>query len=183
MDNNVELLEKISMYVVGLFDQYQGNDLLYHNLEHTKSVVKRSLEIAANYTFNESELFIITAGAWFHDTGNLVGGVNLHEDRSITIMRNFLEQEQLPENIINKIEGCICATKLPQHPRSLLEKIVCDADTYNLGTKDFLKTDKLLKKEYELRNIAINRWEEKTLKLLLRHKYFTPYCQTLLNSV
>ena len=29
--------------------------------------------------------------------------------------------------------------------------------------------------------MPIDNWEEKTLELLLSHKYFTPYCQTLLN--
>jgi hypothetical protein len=44
------------------------------------------------------------------------------------------------------LESCICATKLPQRPKSLLEEIVCDADKYNLGTENFLKSDELLKK-------------------------------------
>jgi hypothetical protein len=83
---------------------------------------------------------------------------------------------------MGKIESCICATKLPQNPKSLLEEIVCDADTYNLGTEAFIKTDELLKKEFQLRNMPIDNWEEKTLDLLLNHKYFTSYCHALLNK-
>ena len=182
MNNYLELAEKTGIYVKRLFNQYRTNDLKYHNLKHTKSVIKRTAEIAANYSFSETELFILFAGAWFHDTGHLVGGPELHEDRSVIIMKSFLARNEVAKDIIDKIESCICATKLPPQPKSLLEEIVCDADTYKLGTKDFLKTDKLLKRECELRNMPVDNWEEKTLEFLLSHKYFTPYCQALLNK-
>jgi hypothetical protein len=72
--------------------------------------------------------------------------------------------------------------QIAAQPTSLLDEIVCDADTYNLGTQNFLTTDELLKKELELRNVPVDFWEEKTLELLISHKYFTPYCQALLNK-
>ena len=182
MKNNLPLIEEISVHVISLFNQYQANDLIYHNLGHTKTVVKRSSEIAANYHLSDTELFILLAAAWFHDTGQLIGGTNLHEDRSVIIMKKFLQTKGIVKEIMDKIESCICATKLPQNPKSLLEEIICDADTYNLGTEAFIKTDELLKKEFELRNMSIDNWEEKTLELLLSHNYFTPYCQALLNK-
>ena len=182
MNNYVQLIEEISTEVISLFNHSQVNILMYHNVEHTKSVVKRTSEIAANYDLNDTELFILSAAAWFHDTGQLIGGTNLHEDRSVILMKKFLETKGIVKEIMDKIESCICATKLPQNPKSLLEEIICDADTYNLGTEAFIKTDELLKKEFELRNMSIDNWEEKTLGLLLSHHYFTPYCQALLNK-
>jgi len=182
MNNYLELAEKTGIYVKRLFNQYRANDLKYHNLEHTKSVVKRTLEIAANYSLSETELFILSAAAWFHDTGHLVGGTELHEDRSVIIMKSFLALNEVAKDVIDKIEGCICATKIPQQPKSLLEEIICDADTYKLGTKDFLTTNKLLKKECELRGMPVDNWDEKTLEFLQSHKYFTSYCQALLNK-
>lgn len=181
-NNYVELQENISEYVTNLFNQYHGDDLCYHNLEHTKNVVIRTIEIAANYQLSETELFILSASAWFHDTGQLVGGPKLHEDKSVIIMKDFLEPKSVKKDIIGKIESCVCATKMPQHPKTIMDEILCDADTYNLGTEDFLKTDELLKKEFTLRKIPVDNWEEKTLELLLTHKYFTPYCQKLLNQ-
>jgi hypothetical protein len=141
------------------------------------------MEIARNYAFSETELFILSAAAWFHDTGHLFGGVKLHELRGVRIMEDFFETKRLQKGTIDKIRDCICATKLLQTPASLLEEVICDADTYNLGTRDFIKNDKLLKKEYELRNIDVYNWEKKTLNLLLTHKFFTQYCQALLNGV
>ena len=182
MNNYLQLVEEISIHVTNLFNQYQPNYLIYHNLEHTKTVVKRSSEIATNYNLIDTELFILLAAAWFHDTGQLVGSAKFHEDRSVVLMKKFLEGKRIAKEIMDKIENCICATKLPQNPKSLLEEIVCDADTYNLGTEAFIKTDELLKNEFELRNMPIDNWEKKTLNLLLNHKYFTSYCHTLLNK-
>jgi predicted metal-dependent HD superfamily phosphohydrolase len=182
MDDYLHLIENISKHVISLFNQYKSNDLIYHNLNHTETVVKRTSELAANYSLSDKELFILSAAAWFHDIGQLEGSTKFHEDRSVIIMKKFLEGTGLADEIMDKIENCICATKLPQNPKSLLEEIVCDADTYNLGTDAFLKTDELLKKEFQLRNMPIDNWEEKTLDLLLNHKYFTSYCHALLNK-
>lgn len=175
------LMKNVREYVTSLFNEYRGGDLFYHSLDHTKTVVKRTFEIAANYSFTEAELFILSSAAWFHDTGQLTGGQELHEDRSVSIMQDFLKAKGVEKNIIDEIENCICATKIPHKPKSLLDEILCDADTYNLGTEDFLKNDKLLKKEMELRNIPVDNWDEKTLELLQSHQYFTPYCRALLN--
>ena len=117
---------------------------------------------------------MLLAAAWFHDTGQLVGGTKFHEDRSVIIMKKFFGTKGIAKEIVDKIESCICATKLPQQPKSVLEEIICDADTYNLGTEAFLKTDELLKKEFELRNMPVDNWEENTLRLLVSHKYFYP---------
>ena len=46
------------------------------------------------------------------------------------------------KKLIDAIASCIMATKLPRNPKNLLEEIICDADTYHLGTKDFKKTNK-----------------------------------------
>lgn len=175
-------MKQISVYVTSLFNEYHGEDLFYHNLEHTENVAKRTLEIAANYFFSEVDLFIISAAAWFHDTGQLTGGQALHEDRSVVIMQNFLKLIGIEKETIEKIKDCICATKLFQKPKTLYEAILCDADTYSLGTEDFIKNDALLKKEFGLRNIPINNWNQKTLELLQNHQYFTSYCRALLKK-
>lgn len=179
---NQEVLKDVADYVTGLFEQYQRIKLAYHNLTHTQNVVRRAGEIAANFSLSDTELLIVTVAAWFHDTGQLAGGPKKHEDRSVAIMKSFLQSKEIPEEIISKIEGCICATKLFENPQTVLEEIVCDADTYNLGTEEFLTTDHLLKKECILRNIPVDHWEEKTLSLLECHKYFTPYCKALLKK-
>ena len=39
---------------------------------------------------------------------------------------------------------------MPAVPSTLVEQIICDADTYHLGTEDFLHLDKLVWQELEL---------------------------------
>lgn len=77
------------------------------------------------------------------------------------------------------------ATRMPQSPLSLLEKIICDADLYHLGTADFFDTDKLLRKETETlhdKEISKADWRLKSIAFLSAQEYHTDYCQVLLNA-
>ena len=174
MENKIKLLsERIPHYVSAIFDEYLKPELVYHNLEHTKRVVERTLEIA-KYTGR----FILLAASWFHDTGHLFSGPQGHEQQSVAIMEPFLLEHGVDPVIIEDIRGCIMATRIPHQPDSFLQEIICDADTYNLGTEEFLVTDELLKEEWGLRGLAVGReWDNITLDFLKRHKFFTTYCR------
>lgn len=174
--------EKIPLYVIQLFKKHQLPALLYHNLNHTKAVVRRTNEIATHYSLNPVEQFILSTAAWFHDTGHLFTKDN-HEDESVSVMWNYLKRKCINIEIVSKIEKFILSTKIPQTPKSFLEEILCDADTYNLGNQDFLITDKLLKRESELRGTLPNEnWDKNTLKFLEHHAFFTDYCRLLLDA-
>jgi predicted metal-dependent HD superfamily phosphohydrolase len=82
------------------------------------------------------------------------------------------------------IRNCILATKFPSHPANLLEQIICDADTYHLGTDLFRQTDPLVRKEMAQRfgDMPAVNWKQKTLAFLRQHVFFTDYCQALLNK-
>lgn len=56
-----KLVHQTATYVTELYKKYQTTDLLYHNLEHTETVVSRTDEIAANYSLSDTELFILSA--------------------------------------------------------------------------------------------------------------------------
>ena len=58
MDNN-KLYKKIEEYVTGLFEQMHAPALVFHNLEHTQNVVKRTQEIAGHYKVTEDEMLIL----------------------------------------------------------------------------------------------------------------------------
>jgi hypothetical protein len=77
------------------------------------------------------------------------------------------------------------ATKMPQMPKTLTEKIICDADLFNLGTNAFKETNKLLKREEEVfENKILDgfAWRASTISLLEKHTYHTDYCRLLLNK-
>ena len=177
------LLSEIGRYVESLFHIYNKPYLLYHNLDHRLQVVRHTEEIAGHYPLDANSLFSVVAAAWFHDTGHLKGEPEGHEERSVQIMKGYLSGKGISEEIITEISLCILATKMPVVASTLLEQIICDADTYHLGTEDFLHLDKLVWQELELRlNKAVNSKVQRSLLLLENHHFFTRYCQQLLSA-
>src|SRR5688572_21846945 len=94
------LYKKTENYVTRLFDEYQKPDLAYHNLQHTKYVVGKVNEIAAHYQLSEKEMLIVFIAAWFHDTGYLVTSPDLHEEKSVELMKTFLQQQKSGAELI-----------------------------------------------------------------------------------
>lgn len=176
--------KRIEEYVTGLFDQMHSPALVFHNLGHTKMVVKRTQEIAGHYNVTEKEMLILYAAAWFHDTGHLFTDPHKHEEMSCDVMKKFMKDYVDDETIIDEITGCIMATKAPRNPKNLLQQIICDADTYHLGTKEFKETNKKNFEELKLRNGNADpiKFKEDTIQLLKTHQYYTNYCKELLNE-
>ena len=178
------IYKKAESFVKDLFDQYTTKELLFHNYEHTQNVVERTQEIAATFDLSENEQFIVYIAAWFHDAGHLLVDPARHEIKSVELMKTFLMKYSIDEETLRQISDCILATRMPRNPQNLLQKIICDADTYHLGTKDFKATNKQLRKEYELRNIPepVGGWRKGSLDFLLAHEYYTDYCKNLLTA-
>lgn len=178
-----ELQEKVAGYITLLFKEHANPNLVYHNLSHTLQVVSRTLEIGQHYYLSSLEKFIITTAAWFHDIGHLFGEIREHEQKSVDMMRAFLDANGCDRNIINQIAACILVTKFPSNPIGLTQQILCDADTYHLGSNEFPEWDEKVKKEMLLREgVQTDEWDLHTLVFLRRHQYFTTYCRELLNQ-
>ena len=178
------IYKKAESFVKDLFDQYATKNLLFHNFEHTQNVVERSKEIASTFDLEENDQFIVYMAAWFHDTGHLLVEPTKHEMKSVELMKTFLMKYAIDEETVRQISDCILATRMPRNPQNLLQKIICDADTYHLGTKEFKATNKQLRKEYELRNIPepASGWRKGSLDFMLAHEYYTDYCKNLLTA-
>ena len=181
MDNN--LYKKIEHYVTGLYETLEDDTLAFHNLKHTENVVDRTKEIAGHYHVNEKEMLILYTAAWFHDTGYLFTEPSKHEVMSAEVMRKFMLDHTNDTELIDQIEQCIMATKSPRNPTNLLQQIICDADTYNLGTKEFKETNKRVRKECRLKTGHDDRLEfsRNTIKMLELHQFYTTYCKDLLS--
>lgn len=173
----------VEEYIRGLFMFPSNPKLPYHNLEHTVRVVGHAREIGDYYLLQYPDQFIITIAAWFHDIGQLSGPMEGHEERGAQLMKDYFAGTPLSEGIIPAITACILATQFPSHPRTLPEKILCDADTYHFGTEYFRQTDGAVRKEFELRTgTTFPHWRQKTIHFLQTHHYFTSYCQQLLDA-
>jgi len=176
--------KRIEEYVTGLFDQMHSPTLVFHNLQHTENVVKRTKEIAGHYNVSEKEMLVLFAASWFHDTGYLFTEPGKHEEMSCEIMKKFMKDLVPEEQTITDIEGCIMATKSPRNPKDLLQEIICDADTYHLGTKDFKETNKKMWQEEKLRNPDLKKsdFRNGTIKMMEDHVFYTNYCKELLDE-
>jgi predicted metal-dependent HD superfamily phosphohydrolase len=181
MANNIYKL--VEQYVSNLFETNKKPKLFYHSFEHTLETVKRTEEIAAHYKLNEKEMLAVYIAAWFHDTGRIFTGPENHEEKSVELMRSFMQINCPEAELIQIIEGCIMATKRSTIPTNLLQQILSDADTYHLGTKEFKKSNKRVRKEIAMdRDISKEEYDIKTLEFLENHKYYTSYCIELLNK-
>lgn len=176
--------KRIEEYVSGLFDQMHSPTLVFHNLGHTENVVKRTKEIAGHYNVSEKEMLILFAAAWFHDTGYLFTEPDKHEEMSCEIMKKFMKDLVTDEQVITEIEACIMATKSPRKPQNLTQEIICDADIYHLGTKDFKETNKKVMQEAKLRNpnLKTSDFRIGTIKMMEGNNFYTNYCKDLLNE-
>jgi predicted metal-dependent HD superfamily phosphohydrolase len=183
MDSN-SIYKKVEQYVTDLFEDNKDDTLVFHNLHHTKTVVNRTKEIAGHYNINERDMLVLFIAAWFHDTGHLFTRPVGHEDKSVEIVNAFMQDHFDDEELSQSIDDCILATKAPRKPTNLLQEIICDADTYHFGTKEFKDTNKLVLKEIELKNgyIDLQRELKAALTMLEDHVFFTSYCRDLLEE-
>ena len=179
----LELVYKTSAHIRQLYNANPRPEFTYHNLAHVEEVVWRAGYIAGNYALPEIDFLALILAAWFHDAGYLFTSQECHEEKSAEMAAEFLQQEAVPEELISKIQDTIKATKMPQQPATQIEKILCDADLFHLGTDGFENIDQQVKKETELRiNQLISEtvWRDITLKLMELHRYHTDFCQNLL---
>ena len=180
-----DIYRKIESHVTDLFEKEEAKRLYYHNIQHTKQVVAKTKEIAAHYNVTEKEMLILYAAAWFHDTGYMFVKAESHEEESVAIMKSYLSDIIEDDEIISAAAECIMATKPPQRPRNLLQEIICDADTYHLGTKHFKESNKMIRRERAEKNqmrLTKTEWLRATIKFMEGHEFHTSYCRDLLQQ-
>ncbi len=149
--------------------------LLYHSVSHIRDVKVQAMRIARSEGIdNQEELNLLETAAIYHDCGFLSTYTN-HEERGCEIAREVLPQYGYSDKQISIIEGLIMATKVPQKPKTQLEKIICDADLDYLGRDDFFVIGDYLYEE--LLHIGVVKdelsWNKLQIKFLTSHHYFT----------
>ncbi|MET0636299.1 MAG: Pycsar system effector family protein [Chitinophagaceae bacterium] len=184
MNMYFQLTTNAEEHVTNLFKASDTSSLLYHNIDHTQSVVSHCMEIAEHYRLPENEKAILLIAAWLHDTGHLYMEPLGHEEKSVEIMKEFMAVNSVESDFTEAVGACIRATKLDEKPQNLLQEIIKDADTYNLGTTRFKETNKLIRKEYERRGLVsmLKDFDLQTLQLLEMHQFYTSYCQEQLST-
>src|SRR5688572_14191206 len=149
--------------------------LTYHRPEHTEDVLRHVERIATAENITDKRLLhLMRIAALFHDSGFL-RTYKGHEEVSCIIMRERLGSGMLDESELKIIDGMIMATKIPQTPATLPEKIICDADLDYLGRDDFDRISNTLKKEFMIYGIIKDdaEWDHLQVSFFNSHHFFT----------
>lgn len=180
MDKNNEIFE----HVYSRLEKELPSHLTYHNLAHTQFVVRQSVFLAETENLKETEINLIKIAALYHDTGFLRGPQN-HEEKSCDLVQLELPQYDFSTEEIKAICGMIMATKIPQQPHTISEKIVADADLFYLGTDRFEIFSNKLFQEMKYLNPKMNQseWLEIQQKFISSHSYHTNYGIKVLEPV
>ena len=149
-------------------------NLYYHNPEHTIDVIESAQRIARSENCNDDEVMLLKIAALFHDTG-FVKDMREHEKHGCEIAREMLSANLLEPEKISVICEIIMATKIPQSPKTKLEKIICDADLDYLGRDDYFTISENLRREFlAFEKIKNDKdWIELQKLFLGSHTYFT----------
>ncbi|MEO6230020.1 MAG: Pycsar system effector family protein [Ferruginibacter sp.] len=179
------LSEQVKQYSLSYFKSRQNGQLLYHDIVHTEGVLKAAIQIGDHYQLNDPDFFIVCTAAWFHDMGYFCNDSSNHEAKGADKAAAYLSELGVDAETIEKVKGCILATRIPQTPATLLEQIVCDADLFHFGTDEFFERSKRMRKEYEKctnKLISKEEWRQGSIDLLKSHYYHTEYSKLLLNA-
>ena len=180
------LLSNARAFVTDLFQNKVNKSIRFHNLEHTQGVALACEDMADYYQFSDEDRLALYIAAWFHDTGFSGGNAHGHEDVSIKLATNFLQENNADPQFVQKVISCIEATKMPQSPKTLIEQVLCDADLAHLGTNEFTIKNKQLREEligFSKQDISKKEWRKMNITFLENHTYFTDYGRRKLQPV
>jgi len=148
--------------------------LTYHDAGHTKNVIEAAGHLAIAENISGNDLVLLKTAALFHDAGYMQVYKG-HEEISCNMAKKYLPDYGYTTDQIETICRLILATRWPSKPSDLLEKILCDADMYYLGTEHYsFYADKLYQELKKIGAVKTNvDWLLRQVEFLTDHKYHT----------
>ena len=153
----------------------------YHSLAHTlDEVFPAADQFAALEGVTGEDLLLLRTAAIYHDIG-YVEQHTRHEESSVRIASAMLPGFGYCPAQISVVVDAILATRLPQQPHSLLERILADADLSVLGGEDYLLRSAALREELAAFGQAMTdvEWYSRQLEFIRDHRYFTSAAHAL----
>jgi HD superfamily phosphodiesterase len=185
MKINETLLSEVEKYVSGLLKNETPEEFTYHTPGHTQDVVKNAVFIGTKEQLTEEEMNILQLAAWFHDTGYLKTYKG-HEEESAEMALRFLEGQGVEENIRTLVAESIRATAFPQSPKSLVAKVLCDADFMHLGQDNYFEQAEKLRQEQKnagIRKVKKAEFDIESVKLFETHTWHTAFCREAMTEM
>lgn len=175
--------QKAVDHIIKLLKENLSANLRYHSLQHSLDVMKAAEELAAHFQLPAEDLSLLRTAAAYHDSG-FIDTYKNHEVRGCEIAQAHLVKFSYSQKQIERIKAMIMATKVPQSPKNLLEKILCDADLEYLGGQHYDEISGRLFDELGLVGLSISTadWLDMQINFLKSHHYWTPVAQDKLDQ-
>jgi uncharacterized protein len=170
--------KEVEEHVIGRLKQELPKGLSYHGAHHTLDVLHSAQTIGKDEKISADEMLLLKVAVLYHDIG-FTKVYKDHERVGCETAKKELPQFGFNEKEINIICGMIMATKIPQDPKTQLERIIADADLEYLGRDDFATIGKTL---YEEMRVYLDveserQWNIIQMNFLKSHHYHTAYCK------
>lgn len=177
---------KIDIYPVmsEIFTQMAAKlrpEYTYHALAHTTMVLRDAAFIAEKMNIAEHDRNLLNIAICLHDFGLIVCYEN-HEEVGCDYAEELLSKHGFSPQDIAMICGMIMATKIPQAPKTELERIICDADLFYMGTPYYFEIANMYREELASLGTFLSdgEWKDIQVNFLVEHRYHTAVCRNLL---
>ncbi len=166
--------QKAKSFINGRLRKELPRHLSYHSVAHVKDVYTAAERLAKAEGVKGEELTLLLTAVMYHDCGFMIQSRE-HEKIGCDIARESLPGFDYSPEQIERICGMIMATRIPQEPKNLLERIIADADLDYLGRDDFWAIGNKLFTELQMYGIiqTEDEWNALQVKFLEQHHYFT----------
>ena len=162
------------------FENELPENLYFHNIKHTMNVATQVELIGRAEGISEEDMLLIRTAALLHDTGFMKEYKN-HELASCDIAREVLPKFSYSDQQIEKICSLIMATGPSITPKTLLEKIIIDANMSYYGRIDFIPALQNLFRELQAQNMIDSEkgWYQKQVAVVSEHEFYTKTARLL----
>ena len=166
--------KQVKGFILDKLKKELPENLTYHTLAHVLDVYNAAENIGTLERITKYEMKLLLTATLFHDAG-FIDGPKCHEEGSCKMASEYLPGFGYTADEIEKVNGIIMATKIPQAPKNHLEEIICDADLDYLGRDDFFGISDTLYTEFTDAGIVNNEndWNKLQVKFFEGHSYFT----------
>ncbi len=167
---------KLRREALQLLETQLPEELYFHSIHHTKNLLKISRTYLRSENVSGHEAKLVKAAILLHDVGFTVSGTE-HEQTSKRIAGELMKKYGFAPRDIKTVQNLILATRIPQSPRTKLERIICDCDLDYLGRKDFYSiSDKLFRELQVTGKVATKlEWDKIQVAFLEKHQYHTNF--------
>ena len=178
---NVQRVEGAVAYALSRLSAELPPAMAYHSLAHTRDdVLPAAARLAALAGLDRAEAGLLRVAAAFHDLG-FAEHPHEHELCSARIAAQVLPAFGFDARATERVMGMIMATRLPQSPRHLIERLLADADLDGLGRDDFFarSAELLAERRAYGRVVTDEQWWREQVAFLSEHRYWTSHAQQL----